>query len=61
MDLLPFLLRYRAIYVDKKSNEKIRGQAQGFLVLATYGVELLIGAQMPNAFNGMLDQHCINA
>ncbi|MDL5050837.1 nucleoside permease [Oscillatoria amoena NRMC-F 0135] len=34
------------IYVDKKSNEKIRGQAQGFLVLVTYGVGMLIGAQI---------------
>jgi nucleoside transporter len=34
------------IYVDKKSNEKIRGQAQGFLVLVTYGVGMLIGAQV---------------
>jgi MFS family permease len=32
------------IYVDKKSNEKIRGQAQGFLVFVTYGVGMLIGA-----------------
>lgn len=43
------------IYVDKKSNEKIRGQAQGFLVLATYGVGMLIGAQIAGlVFNGML-------
>ncbi len=31
------------IYVDKRSNEKIRGQAQGFLVLVTYGVGMFIG------------------
>jgi nucleoside transporter len=43
------------IYVDKKSTEKIRGQAQGFLVLATYGVGMLIGAQIAGmVFNGML-------
>lgn len=34
------------IYVDKKSTDKIRGQAQGFLVLITYGVGMLIGAQI---------------
>lgn len=34
------------IYVDKKSNDKIRGQAQGFLVLVTYGLGMLIGAQI---------------
>jgi MFS family permease len=34
------------IYVDKQSTEKIRGQAQGFLVLVTYGVGMLIGAQI---------------
>jgi nucleoside transporter len=32
------------IYVDKKSTEEIRGQAQGFLVLVTYGVGMLLGA-----------------
>jgi nucleoside transporter len=34
------------IYVDKKSTEKIRGQAQGFLVLVTYGAGMLVGAQL---------------
>src|SRR6266550_4951490 len=34
------------IYVDKKSTPAVRGQAQGFLVLVTYGVGLLIGAQV---------------
>lgn len=34
------------IYVDKKSTPAIRGQAQGFLVLVTYGVGMLIGAQV---------------
>lgn len=33
------------IYVDKKANPKIRGQAQGLLVLVTQGVGMLIGAQ----------------
>lgn len=34
------------VYVDKKSTKKIRGQAQGFLVFITYGVGMLIGAQI---------------
>ena len=34
------------IYVDLKSNDKIRGQAQGLIVLITYGIGLLIGAQL---------------
>jgi nucleoside transporter len=34
------------IYVDKKSSPAVRGQAQGMLVLVTYGVGMLIGAQI---------------
>src|SRR6266446_3890892 len=34
------------IYVDKKSTPAVRGQAQGFLVLVTYGVGMVIGAQI---------------
>jgi MFS family permease len=34
------------IYVDKKSTAGIRGQAQGFFVFVTYGVGMLIGAQV---------------
>lgn len=34
------------IYVDKKSSVEIRSQAQGFLVFATYGVGMFIGAQL---------------
>jgi nucleoside transporter len=34
------------IYVDKKSTPEVRGQAQGFLVLITYGVGMFIGAQI---------------
>jgi nucleoside transporter len=34
------------IYVDKISTKEIRGQAQGFLVLMTYGIGMLIGAQI---------------
>ncbi|GAB5560812.1 MAG: MFS transporter [Synoicihabitans sp.] len=33
------------IYVDQRSNDQIRGQAQGLLVLVTYGFGMLIGAQ----------------
>ncbi len=33
------------IYVDKRAPKAIRGQAQGFLVLMTLGLGLLIGAQ----------------
>src|SRR5690606_42133328 len=44
------------IYVDKKSTPAIRGQAQGFLVLITYGVGMLIGAQIAgNVYNRILD------
>ena len=43
------------IYVDKKSTPAIRGQAQGFLVLVTYGVGMLIGAQIAgNVYNRFL-------
>jgi hypothetical protein len=43
------------IYVDKKSSPAVRGQAQGFLVLVTYGVGMLIGAQVAgNVFNRFL-------
>jgi nucleoside transporter len=47
------------IYVDKKSTPAIRGQAQGMLVLVTYGLGMLIGAQaagnLYNAFLGGAD------
>ena len=44
------------IYVDKKSTAGIRGQAQGFFVLVTYGVGMLIGAQVAgNVYNRFLD------
>jgi nucleoside transporter len=43
------------IYVDKKSTPDIRGQAQGFLVFVTYGVGMLIGAQVAgNVYNRFL-------
>ena len=43
------------IYVDKKSTAAVRGQAQGFLVLVTYGIGMLIGAQVAgNVYNRFL-------
>jgi nucleoside transporter len=43
------------IYVDKKSTAAIRGQAQGMLVLVTYGLGMFIGAQIAgNVFNAFL-------
>lgn len=41
------------IYVDLKSNDKIRGQAQGLIVLITYGVGMLIGAQLAGRIHGI--------
>jgi nucleoside transporter len=41
------------IYVDKKSSADIRGQAQGFLVLVTYGVGMFIGAQVAGWLNNL--------
>ena len=50
-----FFLVTGQIYVDKKSTPQIRGQAQGLLVLVTYGVGMLIGAQAAgNLFNHLL-------
>lgn len=37
------------IYVDNESGPKIRGQAQGFYVLLTQGLGMLIGAQLMGA------------
>src|SRR5215208_5569498 len=43
------------IYIDKKSTAGIRGQAQGFFVFVTYGVGMLIGAQVAgNVYNRYL-------
>jgi nucleoside transporter len=43
------------IYVDKKSTPAVRGQAQGFLVLVTYGVGMFVGAQiMGKVYNTFL-------
>lgn len=41
------------IYVDRKASADIRSQAQGFLVFVTYGVGMLIGAQI----SGILYNH----
>jgi nucleoside transporter len=45
------------IYVDRKANPAIRAQAQGFLVLVTYGLGMLIGAQASGLiFNSFLGE-----
>lgn len=45
------------IYVDKAAGPKIRGQAQGFLVLVTLGLGMLIGAQISGRLsNAMITQ-----
>jgi len=48
------------IYVDQKASPAIRAQAQGFLVLVTYGFGMLIGAQASglifNSFLGTADR-----
>ncbi|MCY4182547.1 MAG: MFS transporter [Gammaproteobacteria bacterium] len=45
------------IYVDKKSTPAVRGQAQGFLVLVTYGLGMFIGAQVAGTlFNAFLGE-----
>ena len=43
------------IYVDKMSTAACRGQAQGFLVLVTYGLGMFVGAQIAGSlFNSFL-------
>ena len=43
------------IYVDKRSSPAVRGQAQGFLVLATYGIGMWIGARIAGSvYNSFL-------
>jgi MFS family permease len=37
------------IYVDKKANPLIRAQAQGLIVFVTYGIGMLVGAQIAGA------------
>jgi nucleoside transporter len=38
------------IYVEEKATPEIRGQAQGLIVLVTYGIGMLIGAQIAGVF-----------
>ncbi|NIP87397.1 MAG: MFS transporter, partial [Planctomycetales bacterium] len=45
------------IYVDKKSTPEIRGQAQGFLVLLTLGIGMLVGSIV----SGQLFNHIVPA
>ncbi len=43
------------IYVDKTASADIRGQAQGFVILATYGLGMLIGSQISGLlFNNII-------
>ena len=43
------------IYVDKKASPQIRGQSQGLIIFTTYGVGLLVGAQIAGAvYNSFL-------
>ncbi|MBK7106966.1 MAG: MFS transporter [Ignavibacteriae bacterium] len=43
------------IYVDKTAPVDIRGQAQGFIILATYGLGMLIGSQIAGIlFNNII-------
>lgn len=43
------------IYVDKKATPEIRGQAQGFIILVTYGIGMFFGARIAGAvFNSFL-------
>ena len=45
------------IYVDRKAPPEIRAQAQGFLVLITYGVGMLIGTQIAGwVFNDIVGE-----
>ena len=43
------------IYVDKKAKPEIRAQAQGLIIFVTYGVGLLVGAQIAGSvYNSFL-------
>ena len=42
------------VYVDKKSTADIRSQAQGFLVLITYGLGMFVGAQVAGYIYNLL-------
>jgi MFS family permease len=48
------------IYVDKKSTADIRSQAQGLLVLITYGLGMFIGAQVAGyVYNLLLNDQTV--
>jgi MFS family permease len=50
------------IYVDKKASPEIRGQAQGIVVLATYGLGMLIGSQVAGfLFNNIITSEGLDA
>jgi MFS family permease len=43
------------IYVDTKATPEIRAQAQGLIVFVTYGIGMLVGAQIAGwVYNGFL-------
>lgn len=48
------------IYMDKKADKTIRGQAQGLIIFTTYGIGMLVGTQVGgavyNAFIGVKNQ-----
>lgn len=48
------------IYMDKKADKTIRGQAQGLIIFTTYGIGMLVGTQIGgavyNAFIGLKNQ-----
>ncbi|HEY4109715.1 MAG TPA: MFS transporter, partial [Puia sp.] len=45
------------IYVDTKASPEIRGQAQGLIIFVTYGVGMLVGAQVAGmVYNSFLKQ-----
>ncbi len=52
------------IYVDTKASPEIRGQAQGLIILVTYGVGMLVGAQIAgevyNSFLGSAQSLTLN-
>src|SRR5205823_540149 len=53
--VLRLLLRDRADLRGQEIDAPVRGQAQGFLVLVTYGIGMLIGAQVAgNVYNRIL-------
>jgi len=43
------------IYMDKKADKTIRGQAQGLIIFTTYGIGMLVGTQIGGAvFNAFI-------